>query len=95
MKMDNGYGHENESKYKLLEKIERFKLKAEEFLKNNVRAFIIDINNTYYFCDILFVGDTYLEIQNFKGLKKSEKSRLLWADVVKLEGYREKKDGME
>lgn len=74
----------------LREKIERFKIKAEGFLKENIRAFIVDINDTYYFCDILFVGDNYLVIQNFKGVREGEKETLFWADVVKLEYYKER-----
>jgi len=79
----------------LRDKIERFKIKAEGFLKDNIKAFIVDINDTYYFCDILFVGDTYLIIQNFKGIRKYEKERLFWADIVKFEEYKEKGEGNE
>lgn len=74
----------------LRKKIERLRVKAEEFLKENIRAFIIDSNDTYYFCDILFVGENYLVVQGFKGVRKLEKDRIFWADVVKLEEYRKK-----
>jgi CRISPR/Cas system CMR-associated protein Cmr1 (group 7 of RAMP superfamily) len=80
--------------YEIRNKIERFKIKAEGFLKENIKAFIIDINNTYYFCDILFVGDTYLEVQNFKGVREGEKEMLFWADIVKLEDYKERENDM-
>jgi len=46
-------------------KIERWTIKAEAFLKNNTKAFIVDINNTYYFCDILFVGEDGGYVYNF------------------------------
>ena len=36
----------------LRDKLERFKIKAEEFLKDDVKAFITDVNDTYFFCDI-------------------------------------------
>jgi len=74
------------------DKIERFKIKAEGFLKEDIRAFIVDINDTYYFCDILFVGENYLLVQGFKGTRKLEKDRLFWGDVVKLEEYKSKGD---
>ncbi len=79
----------------LRDKIERFKIKAEGFLKENIRAFIIDINDTYYFCDIIFVGENHLVVQGFKGIKKLEKDRIYWADVIRLEEYksRENEDG--
>lgn len=72
----------------LKEKIERLKLKAELFLKNNNKVFIIDIYDNYYFCDILFVGEDSLVVHGFDGIRKYEKDRILWADVVKLEEYK-------
>ena len=74
----------------LRETLERFKIKAEEFLKDNIKAFIVDVNNTYYFCDIIFVGETTIMIQNFKGKREGQKERLSWADVVKFEEYKER-----
>ena len=70
-------------------KIERFKIKAEGFLKADVRAFIVDVNDTYYFCDIILVGDLSLLIQNFKGKREGQKEKLSWADVVKFEEYKD------
>jgi len=72
------------------ERLERFKIKAEEFLKDNIQAFIVDVNDTYYFCDIIFVGDTTVLIQNFKGPRINEQEKLFWADVLKFEEYKEK-----
>jgi hypothetical protein len=71
------------------EMVERFKGKAEVFLKNNTPAFIIDTANNYYFCHILVVGEDYLYIQHFTGKKKSEKERILWYDIIKFEEYEE------
>lgn len=76
----------------LRNKIERMKIKAEGLLKEDIRAFIIDVNDTYYFCDIIFVGENYLVVQGFKGERKLEKDRLFWADVIKLEEYQEKEE---
>ncbi len=74
----------------LRDKIERFKIKAENFLNNNIKAFIIDANNTYYFCDIIFVGEEGVHIRNFKGPRKHEKERIFWEDVNKFEEYKER-----
>ena len=71
-------------------KIERFKIKAEGFLKDNIKAFIVDINDTYYFCDIIFVGDISIHVYNFKGSRMGEKDRIYWSDVVRFEEYKEK-----
>ena len=74
------------------EKIERFKAKAEIFLKNNTKAFIVNINNDYYFCDILIVGEDYLYVQHFAGKKKYEKERILWYDIIKFDEYEERSE---
>ena len=72
------------------EMVKRFKGKAEVFLKNNTRAFIIDTSNNYYFCDILVVGEDYLYVKHFTGKKKLEKERILWYDIIKFDEYDEK-----
>ena len=80
----------NDVKLQLKYKIERWKLKAEGFLKENTRAFVVDIENTYYFCDIIFVGDTYLYVQNFREDKPVERIKLFWADVIRFDEFKEK-----
>lgn len=72
------------------EKIERLRIKAEIFLKNNTRAFIVDTSNTYHFCEILLVGEDYLYIYNFKGNRGGEKERIVWADIIRFEEYKER-----
>jgi len=72
------------------DKIERLKGKAEIFLKNNTKAFIVDIYDNYYFCDIILVGEDYLYVQHFTGKKKGEKERIVWFDIIKFEEYQEK-----
>ena len=71
------------------DKIERWKVKADIFLKNDTKAFIIDTSNNYYFCEILFVGEDCIHVQGFAGKLKSEKSRIYWADILKFEEYKE------
>jgi len=72
------------------DKIERLKGKAEIFLKNNTKAFIVDIDDNYYFCDILLVGEDYLYVKHFTGKKKGEKERIVWFDIIKFEEYQER-----
>ena len=74
----------------LRNKVEQFKAIAEELLKNDIRAFIKDIYNNYYFADILFVGEDGLRIQCFgpeqrKGLKET----LLWSTISFIFKYKE------
>jgi len=75
------------------DKVERLKGKAEIFLKNNTKTFIVDIENNYYFCYILLVGEDYLYVKNFTGKKQGEKERIVWYDIIKFEEYQEKEDG--
>jgi len=80
---------------KVRETIERLKGKAEIFLKNDTRAFIVDTSDNYYFCHILVIGEDYLYVQHFTGKKKFEKERILWFDIIKFEEYVEKGDGKD
>ncbi len=76
----------------LKDKIERMRAKAELFLNNDIRAFIVDINNNYYFCDILLVGENHITFYNFAGKRKGEKDRLLWLDISDIEEYKEENE---
>jgi len=76
----------------LREKLERFKIKAEEIDKENLKAFIVDVNDTYYFCNVILVGDATILIENFKGQRVGEREKLFWADIVKFEEYKEKEE---
>lgn len=75
------------------EKVERLKVKAELFLNNDTRVFIKTIYEDFHFCDILIVGDLFLEIYNFAGKRKGEKDRLVWTDIIKIEEYMEDENG--
>ena len=71
-------------------KIDELKAKAEFFLENDLQAFIKDINDTWYFCDILIVGEIKLSIYNFEGQRKKEKDNLLWIDIKSIDEYKER-----
>lgn len=70
---------------------ERMKAKAEIFLNNNLKAFIVDVYDNYYFCEILFIGEDSIHVQHFTGKKKFEKERIFYPDIIKFEEY--KKEG--
>ncbi len=74
------------------EKIERLKVKAELFLNKDIKAFIKTIQENYYFCDILSVGEIHLYIYNFAGKRKGEKDRLIWTDISEIFEYKEMGD---
>jgi hypothetical protein len=88
---------ENESREKfmfneLIEKIKRWKILAEYFLDEDKRVFIVDINNTYFFADILVIGENKITFQPFKGNKSGEKVTKRWVELFKFEEYREVKE---
>lgn len=71
----------------------RYKELAEIFLKNNTKAFIKDIEGTYYFCDILFVGEDKLRVQCFApDDKKGVKFDIYWPLVVSFKEYEAKNE---
>ena len=74
-----------------MERIKRNKEKAEYFLQNDIKAFIKDSSNNFYFCDILIVGETHLLVHNFAGNRFGEKSQILWIDIEVFSEYKEKK----
>lgn len=71
-------------------KIDKYKEKAEYFLNNNLKAFIKDSNDQFYFCDILSVSETHLYIYNFTGHRKNTKNRILWIDIEVFDEYKER-----
>jgi len=73
----------------IIEKVERLKAKADVFLKNDIRAFIKDFDDNFYFCDVLLVGELKLLISNFAGKRKGEKTDLYWQDIKSIDEYSE------
>lgn len=71
------------------DKVIRFKAKAEVFLNTKTKAFIVDADNNFYFCDIIFVGDVYCEVISFAGNRNGEKNRLYYVDILRFEEYAE------
>lgn len=74
----------------LREMIERWQIRAEIFLKNDTRVFLVDTNDTYYWADLIFVGEDTVTVLPFDGEYKGIKKTLLWVDVMKFEEYKEK-----
>lgn len=72
------------------EKIQKYKLVAEDFLEHDIRVAIFDINGEYYFADIILVGEETLSIDCFSPRSKVGKHHLRWTMVDKLTEYKEK-----
>lgn len=70
-------------------KIEGLKEKSDFFLENNLRAFIKDKEDTYYFCYIVSVNNVHLIINNFAGKRVGISDKLLWIDVEDIKEYKD------
>lgn len=68
------------------DKLERWKILAETFLKEDKSIFIKDIDDNWYFGDILLVGDSTITIQcTGPGERAGEKIILYWALINSFE----------
>lgn len=74
------------------EKIQRWQIKAESLLKENKRIFIKDINGTYFWADILIVGEDKILFQPFKKNNAGEQIQKYWADIIKFDEYKSEGD---
>ena len=64
---------------------------AQELLNKDKRVFIKDINNTFYFADIILVGEETITVQCFAPTtRKDEKVTLSWNRITFLEEYKER-----
>lgn len=75
-----------------MDMVKGLKEKAEFLLNNDLRAFIKDQFDNYYFCDILIVGETHLLIYNFSGKRIGKKDRISWIDIETISEYKEEKE---
>lgn len=75
---------------KIDNKIERWRLKAELFLENDIKCFIKSLDGGYYSGDILLVGDNWISVYD---IVKKKNFRIFWLDVILFEEYKKKEVG--
>ena len=75
----------------IAEKIERYKLRAKLFLKENTKSYIVDARDDWHFCYILDVGEDKIKVKEFTGKLEGQESFINWCDVIKFEEFREAK----
>ena len=75
---------------KVKEQIERLKCKANFFLMNSIKTFIVDTSDDYYFCEILSFDENYIYVKHFTGKRIGEEDKILWFDIIKFEEYEER-----
>jgi len=73
---------------KVKENSEKFKEKAEIFLRNDIPLFIEDYLGTYYFCLIREITSDYIKVWNFTGKRKGETDRIFFVDIIRFDEYK-------
>ncbi len=76
---------------KVKDKVERWKLLADVFIKNNSKIFIKQINGDLHFCNIILVGEDSILIDNFAPIQREGKrEKIWWLEIEDFAEYEEK-----
>jgi hypothetical protein len=68
------------------EQLERWKILAEAYAKEDKRVLIKDIEDNWYFADILIVGEEKITIQCYAPEQRAgQKFYLYWANIKEFE----------
>ena len=78
-------------KDKIMEKVERWKLLADIFIKNNSKVFIKTIIGDLHFCIITLSGEDSITIDDFAPVQRAGKRfRIYWLEIQELKEYKER-----
>jgi hypothetical protein len=69
----------------ITEKVERLRLKAELFIKENTSTFIKTYSGDYYFGKIIASGENRLTFYSTRGRRNGQKDFLLFLDIDSIE----------
>jgi hypothetical protein len=75
---------------KVRERIKSWQNLGDLFLKENKKVYIKDYSDNFYFGELLYVGESTLEIECFAPEQKAgQKFVLYWYSIDKFEEYRD------
>jgi hypothetical protein len=60
------------------------------FIDFKLKAYIIDVDNNYYFAEGISQSNTHIYFYNFDGKRKDTLSEILIINVKKIDEYKEK-----
>ena len=84
---------EGDRKNMVLEKQTRFKLLADLFEKENIPAFIKELNGDIHFCNILVNGENSVLVEDFGPEQRAgKKIQIFWLNIQDFDKYEEKKE---
>lgn len=63
-------------------KVDGIKEKAIFFKNNKINAYIKDVYDNFYFCNILEVSDIEIKIYNFSGKRIGSEDNILLIDII-------------
>jgi len=75
-------------------KLDRLKEKARILLQDNIRTFIKDVYDNYYFCNIKEISPDWIILKNFSGKRNGEISRIFWVDILDIREYKEEGENL-
>ncbi len=79
---------------KVKDKIERWKLLAELFIKKNTKAFIREINGDLHFCVIILNGEDSILVDNFGPEQRAgTREKIYWYNISEFNEYKEREEG--
>lgn len=83
-------------KDKIMEKVERWRLLADVFIKNNSKVFIKTITGDLHFCIIILSGEDSITVNNFAPEQRAgQRDRIYWLEIQEFEEYKEKEEKEE
>lgn len=80
-------------KDKIKEKVERWKLLADVFIKNNSKVFIKKINGDLHFCLIVLNGEDSITVDNFAPKQRAgQRDKIWWFEIEEFEESNEERE---
>jgi len=78
----------------VMDKIERWKLLTNLFIKKNTKTFIRELNGDFHFCTIILVDDDYISIKNFGPEQRAgTEEKIYWYNISELDEFKERGEG--
>ena len=78
----------------VMDKIERWKLLSEIFIRNNTKTFIRELNGDLHFCTIIINEDDSISINNFGPEQRAgTEEKIYWYNISELDEFKERGKG--
>lgn len=58
------------------------------FIDSKLKTYIVDIDDNYYFAELISKSDNHIQLYNFDGKRKGKFSKLLIINIKKIDEYK-------